>query len=177
MRRLSILLATVVVVIVASGLAWEIASPWWTLRNIRDAATERDSEKLASYVDFPRVRADLREQLIDAADRRVPARALEAVIGKRSVDRLIDPVIDAVVSPNSLKVALDVAPKADAPKDAAKGACGMKREGFERFRVRCARLPDGPGDLVFERHGFGWKLVGIDLADEYGIRIPGPRNE
>ena len=177
MRRRAVLFAAVAVAIVASGLAWEIASPWWTLKNMRDAAAAQDSERLASYVDFPRVRDDLREQLIDAANRRVPARAFEAILGKRRVDRIIDPVIDAVVSPQSLKVALDMAPNAEEPKSDAKRACGMKREGLGHFRVRCARLPNGPGDLEFERRWFGWKLVGIDLPDEYGARIPRLRNE
>ena len=172
MSRRSLILAIIAIAFLALAATWEIASPWWTLKNMRDAAAAQDSEKLASYVDFPRVRADLREQLIDAANRKIPARAFEAIVGRRSVDRVIDPVIDVMVSPKSLNIALDVAPKVDGPKGDRKRACGMKRQGLEHFRVRCAQLPDGPGDLVFERRAFGWKLVGIDLADDYGTQIP-----
>ena len=171
MSRRALRLAILVIAALALAAAWEIASPWWTLKGMRDAAAAQDSEKLASYVDFPRVRANLREQLIDAADRRIPARAFEAILGKRSFERFIDRIIGFMVSPQSLKIALDVASKVDGPTDATKRACGMKREGLEHFRIRCARLPDGSGDLVFERHGFGWRLVGIDLPDDYRTRI------
>ena len=47
----------------------------------------------------------------------------------------------------------------------------MKREDLSHFSVRCAKLANGQADLRFERQGFSWKLVGIDLPDEYGARI------
>lgn len=163
MRRRSILLGTIVIAVVASSIAWEVASPWWTLKNMRDAAAAQDSDRLASYVDFPRVRTGLREQLIDAADKRVPARAFEALLGKHRVDRVVDRVIDSLVSPQSLRIALDAADKRSESGGSAKPACGMKRESLDQFRLRCAQLSIGQADLEFEREGFGWRLVGVDL--------------
>ena len=171
MSRRAVIIAIVVVAALASGVAWEVASPWWTLKDMRNAAKAGDGNRLASYVDFPRVRADLREQLIDAANEKIPARAFEAILGKHRVDRIIDPVINAIVSPKSLQVALDVAPKGSASGNSAKPGCGMKREDLSHFSVRCAKLANGQADLRFERQGFSWKLVGIDLPDEYGARI------
>lgn len=171
MKRRSVFLAIAVVAILAAGIGWELASPWWTLKNMRDAARERNSERLASYVDFPRVRADLREQLIAAANKRIPVAAIQAIVGKHAVDRVADRAIKPIVSPEGLRLALDVAPQGTKSSDepsgaAAKSSCGMTRESLDRFRVRCAKLPTGSGDLVFEREGFGWRLVGIDSPDD-----------
>jgi len=58
------------------------------------------------------------------------------------------------------------------PPGAAARKCGVKRDGFSHFRLRCAKLPNGEGDLVFERRGLGWVLVGIDLPKDYGAAIP-----
>jgi len=171
MRRRWILIAIVAAAVLASGIAWEVASPWLTLKGMRDAARASDSDRLASYVDFVRVRADLRRQVIRHVDGRFPGHSLEAVVARKGVRLVVDPIVDVIVSPESLKVALEFAPKSEG-SGAAKQPCGMKREDLSHFRVRCAQLPNGLGDLKFERQGFGWKMVGIDLLDDYGARIP-----
>ena len=175
MRRRSTVLAIVIVATIAAIITWEVASPWWTLKGMRDAARARDSERLASYVDFPRVRADLHDQLIAAAGERIPVAAIQAIVGKHAVDRVADRAIKLIVSPEGLRLALDVAPQGKGANGegsgAAKDSCGMARDSLDRFRVRCAHLPTGSGDLVFEREGLGWRLVGIDLPDDFGARI------
>jgi len=175
MRRRSIILAIVIVVTLAATVTWEVASPWWTLKSMRDAARARDSEQLASYVDFPRVRADLHDQLIAAANKRIPVAAIQAIVGKHAVDRVADRAIKLIVSPEGLRLALDVAPQGKGANGegsgAARNSCGMTRESLDRFRVRCAQLPTGRGDLVFEREGFGWRLVGIDLPEDDGASV------
>jgi hypothetical protein len=138
---------------------------------MRDAATVRDGDRLASYIDFPRLRASLREQLTDRVESAVPAPLYDAFV-KRRAGRIIKPIIDAIVSPESLKVALDVAPKSSGSSDRTRQTCGVDRNRLDHFRVRCARLPGGQADLEFERRGFGWRLVGIDLPENYGARIP-----
>ena len=149
--------------LIALGAAWEIASPWWTLKNMRDAARARDSAALAAYVDFPRVRSNLHGQLDRRAQDDLPAPVYQAF--RRA--RFIDPIVDVIVSPKALRVALMVAPSGGA----AKRSCGMKREGLGRFRVRCAQLPNGEAELIFEQRGLGWRLVGIDLAEDYGAMV------
>ena len=161
------------VAVVALGAAWEIASPWWTLKSMRDAARARDSERLASYIDFPRVKSDLRDQLIALADRKRPAPAYEAFVRRYGAGLIIDPIVDVIVSPKTLRVALLITSKASGrgTESGAKQQCGMTRESLGRFRVRCAQLPNGKADLIFERRGLGWRLVGIDLPDDYGATI------
>src|SRR5690349_4173100 len=132
MKRRPVFFAIAVATILAAGIGWQVASPWWTLKNMRDAARKRDSERLASYVDFPRVRSDLHDQLIAAADERIPVAAIQAILGKHAVDRIADRAINLIVSPEGLRVALDVAPQGksssgESAGPAAKSSCGMTR--------------------------------------------------
>jgi hypothetical protein len=160
-------LLALVVVSTGVGAAWEVASPWWTLWNMRDAAEARDSERLASYVDFPRLRSNLREQLVGLAAKKGPMPAYEAFIRRASASVLIDPVVNAIVSSKALRLAFLVRRERDPKIPAANRKCGMRRESLERFRLRCARLSKARVDLIFEREGLGWRLVGMDLPDDY----------
>jgi len=168
--RLFALVASLIALVVG----WEVASPWWTLKNMRDAAQAKDSERLASYIDFPSVRSDLRGQLIRLAVKKGPAPAYEAFVRKYGARLIIDPIVDVIVSPRALRLAVSLAPASDGGRSgsAAQRSCGMQRESLDRFRVRCAHLPNGQGDLLFERRGLGWRMVGIDLPDDYGALVP-----
>jgi hypothetical protein len=163
-------LVLLVVALVAIVAAWEVASPWWTLRNMRDAARARDGERLSSYIDYPRVRSNVRQQLMGLADAR-GASPLESFVRRVGASLVVDPAVDAIVSPKALRLAFIVGPENKRNVDAADGKCGMTRESLDRFRVRCARLAKGRADLIFEREGLGWRLVAIDLRDKYGATV------
>ena len=46
-------------------LAWVAAGPWLAIRGIEQAIEKRDTAKLERYVDFPRLRANLKAQIDD----------------------------------------------------------------------------------------------------------------
>lgn len=167
-RAYRVVVAAVAFILVVA--AWDAASPWWTLKSMRDAAKARDSDRLAAYIDFPRVRSNVREQLIELAETKRPVPAYQSFVRRYGASLIADPVVDLIVSPEALRVALLAAPssRGDRPASAAKRTCGMQRESLSRFRVRCAKLAKGGADLLFERRGLGWRLVGVDLPDDYG---------
>lgn len=49
------LAAAIALASLAAG--WWFGSPWWTLWRMREAAAAGDAQALASYIDFPAVRA------------------------------------------------------------------------------------------------------------------------
>ena len=55
------LAAAIALASLAAG--WWFGSPWWTLRRMREAAAAGDAQALASYIDFPALRASTRERL------------------------------------------------------------------------------------------------------------------
>ena len=103
------------------------------------AAGDRVAEALATYIDFPALRASTREQL-----------GLGPLAGL-----VAGPAVDALVSPRALRLALG---KGRSGGGGA-GEVDLVRTGAGEFRVR----REG-GDLVFRRRGLGWKLAEIRLS-------------
>lgn len=164
----------VAIALAAAVVGWEIASPWWTVARMRDAAQARDAERLAKHIDFPQVKSNLKGQLVDLAEAQLMAKPNGSLVRRVAFHTVIDPIVDAIVSQEALRVALLASPIVGAARTSKNAAseCGIKRDGVQRFRLRCARLPNGTADLVFERNGWGWEMVGIDLPADYGEQTP-----
>lgn len=126
------LAAAALLALLAAG--WWFGSPWWTLWRMREAAQAGDSETLAAYIDFPALRASTREQL-------GPVGGL-----------LAGPAVDALISPEAIRLALGKG------RWSGSGASGVElvRTGANEFRVE-----RGGRNLLFRRHGLGWKLEEI----------------
>lgn len=131
------LAAVALLALLAAG--WWFGSPWWTLWRMREAAQAGDSDSLAAYVDFPALRASTRAQL-----------GLGPVGGL-----LAGPAVDALVSPEALRLALGKGRGGGGEP----GEIDLSRTGASLFRVR-----RGKHDLLFRRHGLGWKLEEIRLS-------------
>lgn len=133
-------LAAALLAMLAAG--WWFGSPWWTLWRMREAAQAGDSEALAGYVDFPALRASTREQL-----------GLGPVGGL-----LAGPAVDALVSPEALRLALGSGRGSTGARGRA-SEVALSRSGADEFRIE-----RGGRQLIFRRHGLGWKLEEIRLG-------------
>jgi hypothetical protein len=162
--------------IVALAALWYVASPWYTLREMKAAARAGDSDAFASYVDFPALRKDLKAELRT----RLRARSRSEGGGLAGLalalgSALADPVIDGLVSPGGVRAAFiarrEEAEAAGAP--AARSALRLPdrpevhRRGLSEFVV--TGKGEARSGLVFVRHGLGWKLSGVDLPPEQGV--------
>ena len=127
--------------IALASAGWWFGSPWWTLWRMREAARAGDAQALAAYIDFPALRASTREQL-----------GLGPVGGL-----LAGPAVDALVSPEALELALGSGRSGG--RGGRQGEVELSRTGAGEFRVR-----RGGRNLVFRRHGLGWKLEEIRLS-------------
>lgn len=143
--------AAALLLLLAAG--WWFGSPWWTLWRMREAAEAGDARSLARYIDFPALRASTREQL---GGRLGPLGGLVA-----------GPAIDAAISPEALALALGRgrgsggAGRSGGESESGGGLrdVDLSRDGASEFRVRGRQ-----SDLVFRRHGLGWKLEEIRLG-------------
>ena len=88
-------------------------SPYWTVHQMRSAAEAGDAQALSAYVDFPAVRASLKDQfesvLDGALDRvlgnandRSPLEDLGAALGGLLGGLVVERVVDSYVTPASL---------------------------------------------------------------------------
>lgn len=168
-------------VVAAGALAVSIwASPHWQLYRMRAAVEARDAQALARHVDFPALRESVKRQLM----RRLGAEgALSesrsnpfAAFGRRMALAVIDPVVDAAVSPAGVVAMLEAGdirvqptpggppqPAGDAPRD--KPNYDVSYRGWNQVLVERA---DGGGvAFVLDRHGlWRWKLAGVELREE-----------
>ncbi|HEX8222245.1 MAG TPA: DUF2939 domain-containing protein [Allosphingosinicella sp.] len=125
----------------ALAAGWWLGSPWWTLWRMREAAAAGDSAALASYIDFPAVRESTRAQLGPG----------------------LGGLGSALLTPTALRLAL----ASRLNGRAGAGEFKVIRSGASEFRLHRQGRAHGKVDLVFRRHGLGWKLAEVRLA-------PGP---
>lgn len=166
MRRKWVALAAAVVIGLAAG--WYFLSPAWTLSQMASAAKERDAEELAEYVDFPRLRESAKSQVKAhlAAEMMKQEGDGFAALGMAIGMQMVDPMIEAMFTPETMRAALAKEAKSDAAsKSAVKAPAGMNlegkkivRDGLSRFRVQDEKDPSS-GEFVFERRGLGWVLT------------------
>jgi hypothetical protein len=176
------------VALAALGLAWFLAAPLFAFQALANAGQAGDRDRLAALVDFPAVRADLKDQLdtrIEAAVNRdrSPFGALGALLGPSVVDQ----VVDAAVTPEGIaaivrsgraplsdmtgaKTALPPPPDAVAPPPGAPAAPKVRAKtsfaytGLNSFTA--TTVAKGGQDRVgwvMERRGLSWKLGRIEL--------------
>jgi hypothetical protein len=190
-RRHLLIAALLLVALLLAGYWW--ASPYLVVRRMVDAAEAGDAERFNSRIDYPRLRESLKAQLAarvqgsatDTPGERNPLAGLGRAIGLA----MVDPVVDTMVRPEVVMLALRQRVRMQAPPSTSRAApeptpaqtsppqdkprWRLEREGLDRVRLlppedaapaSSATLPR-PASLVLERRGFAdWKLVEMRLA-------------
>lgn len=158
------------VLIVAAGITWYLASPAWTLHQMKAAADANDPDALNAYIDYPALRQDLKAEMTA----RMTAEADKDKSGLGGIGlalgtAMVGPMVDGLVTPAGVRAAL-MARRDEAVINAAPQPAGalrlpdhpvIVRHGFSEFLVASKQQP-GSG-LVFRRHGLSWKLSGVEL--------------
>ncbi|WP_082151031.1 DUF2939 domain-containing protein [Chromobacterium sp. LK1] len=171
---------------------WFYATPYLTVHGMQQALDARDAAKLSGYVDYPALRSSLKESIAPKAVLELnqsKANNPLAAMGAAIADAVIAPVVDAMVTPESLALMMQgIKPKPGLPHGGASaendggGAQGteasaepragvettMGYEDIDRFVVTVKKKDGGAGPLafVFKREGwFGWKLAALRLPE------------
>lgn len=157
-------LALAVLALVLAG-GWLWLSPQVTLAQIKRAADAGDVTALSAHVDYPALRESVKQELRDKID---PNAGGLAAIAGAIVDRVGDPLIDAAVTPQGLRLIFASASAmpqraavAEPPLGLRADRMAIRREALGRF-VLVDRTRPGTA-LVFAYRGLGWKLVGVRL--------------
>lgn len=162
--------ATIGVLLIAMGAGWYFASPSWTLKQMADAARAHDADRFSAYVDYPKLRETTKSQLKAAVTAKLASgtsngfEALGMMIGMSMIDNMID----GILTPEGMEAMFGTEKAKEAAGPTAKKPFGLDannreiiRDGFDRFRLHERGKAGQDGDLVFERHAFGWKLAQI----------------
>jgi len=173
MNRTRVLAAGAVGALLVAAAA-SFASPWWSLHRLRDAVARHDADAVSAQVDFPALRASVKDQLQASIGRDVDGANPFAQIGRKFAMAVANPLVDAVVSPEGVaamvehgKIAIaKPAPSADAPGTEPaqeKPRYAVHYRGLNRFAVTAR---DG-GSFIFRRDGlWSWKLAGVDFPSQ-----------
>jgi len=108
--------AAVVVLILAAALAFIYASPYIALNRVKRAADARDAQTVNEYVDFPALRASLKEQVGALLTRRVDIQKSNplAIIGAMIGAALVGPLVDSYATPDGVAAILNgIPPRGD----------------------------------------------------------------
>jgi len=146
-------------------------SPFLALHQMREAARAQDAQALAAFVDFPAVRESLKRGLrakLVGGDLS-PAN----VMGAEVASALLGPMVDALITPESLgRVLQGQAPtQAALPVETAPAPARVETQmGYESpnqfvFAIKPSGSDDDPVELVLRRDGlWRWKLTALRLS-------------
>jgi hypothetical protein len=167
-RRVAALAAAAL--IIAAGLTWYLASPGWTLHQMKAAADANDPAALNAYIDYPALREDLKAEIM--GEMKAEAKKDKSGFGGLGLaigTAMIGSVIDGLVTPAGMSAAFIAKRNQALTKAAPQAASALRvpddpvivRRGFSEFLVASRQRPHS--GLVFKRHGLSWKLSGVDL--------------
>ncbi|MDH7451687.1 DUF2939 domain-containing protein [Luteimonas composti] len=173
----------VVVLLLAALLGWVAAGPYVTMHAIGKAVREENAAALARHVDFPRLRASLRDQAGDRLSRSLGLDGQSGWIGALGAgvaQQLAGGAIDLMVTPYGLGALIEgrkVWNRASGlpPARTEEGARARpdpwrnavrRYESASRFTAT-VRTDDGqPLVFVLTRDGLRWRLSDIRLPPE-----------
>lgn len=158
--------------------ATSYASPWWRLQQLREAVSARDAARVAGFVDFPALRENVKAQVMASMGGGLPGQERGGLLGKfgRAVATVVvDPLVDALVSPAGVTAMLEAGdvriPRksgAGAPPPSSSEVKVSYTLSYRSWdRVAIEREGGDGGAFILHRHGlWTWKLVGVEMPDQ-----------
>ncbi|WP_332847754.1 DUF2939 domain-containing protein [Massilia sp. S19_KUP03_FR1] len=170
-------LAALVVASAAVAAYW-YWSPFLALRAMQSAAREQDAPSFNAHVDYPKLRASLKQQLALLVGEKIAPDKPLAAFGAMMGAALADQLVDAMVRPETVMRAMqsgrfghqDGAPDASRAQNVQdpQPKWDWVRVGSDKLvAYRQDGSAEGGGkkvEVVFERSGFAnWKLTALRL--------------
>lgn len=98
MKKVSLFVAIALLLVAA----WVMGSPYWTLYQLKQAYEAKDTDTINRYVDFPRVRQDIKAQLSPIlsakAQKMTQSPLLQALNVNLDATTLVNPMVDRAVN-------------------------------------------------------------------------------
>ena len=179
-RRALVVIA--ITLLFAATAAWFYSLPYLAAIGMKEAAEKNDATQLSAYVDFPSVKESLKASVNAAIALKVVANDKDAepfsTIGTALAAALVNPIIDALATPESLAMIMRgdtpqtgkaVAPSGQIAERKLDADAEMRYLRFDQFAIdiRKKGTSQPPVVLVLARNGlFTWKLTSIRLPPE-----------
>jgi hypothetical protein len=165
----------VAVALLAALGIWFYLTPFHAYSGMAKAAENRDATALANYVDFPALKESVKANVnakFSAEIARQGDSDPAAALGAAFASALINPMVEALITPDSLTTMIrnGVPPSTDAtgaaPAAGSQTETTKGYEGLNRFVVKVRQLDSSRDPVVFVFHREGlvsWKLSAMRL--------------
>lgn len=151
------------------------ASPYWTLHQMKSAIDDKDAERLSEHIDFPALRESFKGQMMTAMNRQMSSPEMAnnpfAGVGQMMAAALINPMIDAAVSPagvmammesGKVRPAPQQTPKADTSPARDEPGYAVDYQGWSRVAI--SQPGQDAGRFILKRTGlWSWQLSALEL--------------
>lgn len=174
--RLALALAALLLLLIA----YVAAGPWIAMRGIQHAVETRDLASLPKYINFEKLRPNMKAQLEDVIAAQIANRGGlmgSAVAGAANV--VADSAAEGMVSPAGIAILLEgdaLLKRARGDMKPGSGVASGGPKSLEAFKNAQTRFVSMSAfqatvevsdqnvvDFIFEREGFKWRLVNIKL--------------
>lgn len=175
--------------VIAAAVGWYVASPLYTLNEMRKAAEAGNSVKMSNWVDYQALKVDLkgelRREILLEGNRRGMDRDPLTKLGADFAAALVPLGVEMVVTPEAVQAMFDAnsAASTTGRGEGAKTSGGVaimpvgipkqdvviERHGLSMFKVK---TKGKQGAAIFRRYGLGWKLAGFDVPYRFGATNP-----
>jgi hypothetical protein len=162
------------------AFSWYLGTAFLSYRALEEAVHQGDALALERLVDFPSVRASLKEELKqrlqqsgDSGAQQDPWARVLGSLANKLLGSALDPLVDLLVTPSSLADLLrereSAKPKSSPGESPPSwqdpiGKLRLFRAfSFPRFGVFCVNRPEYR--LWFRWNGFRWRLVRVELKE------------
>ena len=170
-------LSKIVGAIIGLAIIWFGVAPYWAFFALRSAAQSNEAASLATLIDYPKVKASLRDQIDPGHPAGPPPNIWEDPIGalRRSLEPIQpSPTADAYLTPQALAAltmgrgrdASHAAPASEGPDDNrlfARPIPAYSYWGPNTARLTIEDPEEHATTFTFARKGVEWKLVHIGL--------------
>ena len=122
---------TGVTLVIVAVIVVAYASPYLVLSRLRDAAQARNAETINHYVDYPALRASLKQQVTQMLSRRVDNEKLQhpfAALGALVGIAFVSPLVDAYATPDGVAALLEGMPPRGEPGEVPPSAGDQQPE-------------------------------------------------
>lgn len=149
------------------------ASPYWTLYRLKLAAERHDGDTISHHVDYPAVRASVKNQMLQLVEQQMQLPGLQnnpaAATMKEWETAMIGPLVDTLVSPANLAAAFHGKASASEGRQHSQSDDAVSEDLVLNYRswsdvALCEKGHESEGCLVFRRQGLWmWRLVAIEI--------------
>ena len=170
------LLGVAVLLVLLGGGSYVYFSPHLALREIEAAAKRHDTSALSERVNFPAVRASLKQQIKARIDQGAQQSTNPfAALGSALAGALTDPAVDALVTPDNVAAMLrgEAFGPAQAPR-VELSARGVEMGYVDAHTFEVTTAGSAAFRLLLERDGLlDWKLTDVKLPQAWTWQAPG----